>query len=87
MEPMTWSKQPEMTLKKGDTATFPGVLVPELNYKNYKTFEITSPQVMKVIEDKGVPVHFEDSPSIFASPILWAIIGGLTGFGIGKALK
>ncbi len=84
---MTWSKQPEMTLKKGDTATFPGVLVPELNYKNYKAFEMTSPQIMKVIENKGVPVHFEDSPSILSSPILWAVIGAAAGYTAGKAFK
>ncbi len=87
MEPMTWSKQPEVTLKKGDTAIFEGVLVPELNYKNYKTFEVTSPQIMKAIEGNNVPMHYQDSPSIFKSPTLWAIIGGFTGYGIARAIK
>jgi hypothetical protein len=84
---MLWSKQPEMTLKKDDKAPFPGVLVPELNYKNYKTFEITSPQILKIIEGNAVPVHYEESASVLASPVLWGIIGVCFGYTAAKIMK
>lgn len=75
MEPMQWSKTPEMTLKKGDPAEFHGVLVPDLNYKNYKSLEAINPVVMQSLEE--YPLNCPSEVSI--SPLIWFLGGVLLG--------
>lgn len=63
--PSNWSSLPEIHLKKGDVAPNEGVLVPDLNYRNYKAdeeynkyliekaAEKTGPQVVTIDELSG----------------------------------
>lgn len=74
MEQMVWSKTPETVTKKGNENY---VLVPELNYKNYKTLEAMAPELVRLTED-----YPQNCPSDFSlAPLVWlvggAILGGL----------
>lgn len=75
MEPMQWSKTPEMTLKTGDRAKFNGVLIPDLNYRNYKSLEAINPIVMQGLEE--YPQNCSHDFDI--SPLIWFVGGALIG--------
>lgn len=68
---MVWSSEPETTLKTGEKAEFDGVLVPDLNYRNYKTFEAIVPELAKIEEI--------ESKESGISPVLWFLVGALVG--------
>jgi len=72
---MTWSKTPELTIKKGEPAKYQGVLVPELNYKNYKTFEAVAPEMEKLM---GVEISDAQNSSLLTN-ILWGLAGVAVG--------
>jgi hypothetical protein len=72
---LEWSKAPETILKVGDFAPFEGVLVPPLNYQNYKTIEKMLPQFEKFVSKADVPME----KSVFDSPIFWGVLGALIG--------
>lgn len=72
---MKWSKTPELTLKKNETAKFSGVLVPELNYQNYKTFENTFPEMEKRASVQKVECETNNIFNI----VLWTAIGFVAG--------
>lgn len=75
MEPVKWSNLPEMHLKKDEPAKYQGILVPELNYKNYKTFEAVTPQVEKLASVQVVEAQSES----FFHAVLWFIVGAAVG--------
>lgn len=64
-----------MTLKKGDAAKYDGVLIPGLNYKNYKTFEKTSDQMQKLAAVEAV----QSQSSTFFNAVLWFVVGAAAG--------
>lgn len=72
---MKWSSLPELTVKKGDPAKYQGVLVPELNYKNYKTFEAVTPEVKKLAAVEVVQANNSD----LFHDILWFVVGAAVG--------
>jgi len=72
MEPTKWSNLPEVVMKTGDKAKYSGVLVPDLNYQNYKTFEKELPEVKKLAT---VQIIEADNNHAF-DDVLW-FLGGL----------
>ena len=82
---MKWSDLPETTIKKGMKAEFDGVLVPELNYRNYRTLDDLAPELNKLM--KGNDVIFCDDTTIWESPILWAVVGVFVGGFVVKVMR
>ncbi len=83
---MEWSKAPETVLKIGDFAPYEGVLVPPLNYKNYKTFERIKPEFDRLMDTADLPMCNE--PGVLGSHVFWGVIGVLVGgAGMAWALK
>jgi len=76
-----------VTIKKGNKAPADGVLVPELNYRNYRSLEELQPELNKIIYGKAdLPLCSE--PSLWESPLLWGAIGVIVGgFTIAKVIK
>ncbi len=70
-EKMTWSSQPEVETKFRDS---PYVLVPDMNYRNYKSLEFYQPEYEKRMA-QGEECLYSESPLIWG--ILGAIVGGL----------
>ncbi len=74
---MKWSPLPEMTIKKGNKAPADGVLIPELNYRNYRTLEDLAPELDKILKGSDLPRCTE--PSTWENPLLWGVFGVLVG--------
>ncbi len=72
---MKWSKTPETTIKKGSESF---VLVPEQNYRNYRAFEEMNPVFEQALKKDG-GLNLCSEPTVWESPVLWALIGGAVG--------
>ncbi len=74
---MQWSNLPEVRIKTDEKALYEGILIPELNYRNYKTFEKVNPEIQKLTK---VEISQENSNNLF-NDILWfgagVLIGGI----------
>lgn len=81
MAQLNWDRQPELILKKGNSSPFTGILIPDQNYRNYKTLEVSNTELMEKLEESRVPLvcpSCEDSNCVFNS-----IIFGLLGLAVG----
>lgn len=70
---MKWSPLPEVTIKKGSRAPADGVLIPEQNYRNYRTLEDIQPELNKILT--GNDLALCEEPSAWQNPLLWGFIG------------
>ena len=77
MPPVQWSKTPETPVRAGSKAPFTGVLLPEENYRNYKSFEQMQPVYDKLVKAGDLPVCSE--PGVLSSPFFWGSIGIIAG--------
>ncbi len=64
-------------IKKNERAKYDGVLMPELNYRNYKELEEINPKVVEMVKAECVE---SQNTSVWASPFLWVVIGFAAGF-------
>jgi hypothetical protein len=72
---MEWSTQPEVTMKAGAKAPFEGILMPEMNYRNYKAFEDMSTATDSFLKTSGLPCSDPD----WITPVLWGVVGFAVG--------
>lgn len=77
---MQWGPDPEVLIKKGEPADYDGVLLPEINYKNYKKFEQFQPTLMQTIEGNNTPIVCPDGEK---EKIWTFVVAMAAGFAIG----
>lgn len=77
-----WDKNPEIQLKKSKPAPYTGVLMPEQNYRNYKTFEESNEALMQKVEGSKSILSCPDCDCI--NPVLYGIVFVGLGFVAGS---
>ena len=88
MASMKWSDKPEVTIKKGNKATFDGVLVPEQNYRNYSDLVDLQPDLEKMLHGGDFSLCEAPTTPVLQSPLFWGVVGTVFGgFVIAKVLK
>ncbi len=73
---LNWDSLPEMVIKKNERAAYSGILIPDLNYQNYKELEAENPQIVKMIQAECVE---SDRTAWYESPYLWTAVGFIVG--------